>query len=235
MMVGWFSAHVRSRLCEDLIRLLTAIFCLIPFAALADYPDPKRKQTQVDIFSNTQLRQPGSVVVTGSSSILRWRSINDDLAPSRIILSGIPTSNMNDLDYYLHDLVLRFRPSAVVIYQGDNDMTIDGISVEQIIGKFDNIVKRMTAVLPDVPIYVMSVKPSIARWSKWSMATEINRQFSARADEQEGLTYVDVATPLLDDEGMPRVEFFEEDKVHLNEQGYRVWTSILQPLLAARP
>ncbi len=217
------------------MRLLIAILCLIPIAALADYPDPKRKQTQVEIFTNTLVRQPGAVVVTGSSSIRRWRSIQDDLAPSRIIPSGIPGSNMNDLDYYLHDLVLRFRPSAVVIYQGDNDVMIEGVSVEQIIDKFDKIVMRVTAALPDVSLYVMSVKPSIARWPKWPKAVEINRRLATRADELDGLTYVDVATALLDGGGTPRPELFEEDKVHLNEKGYRVWTSILQPLLAARP
>lgn len=217
------------------MRFLIAIFCLIPLAVLADYPDPKRKQAQVELFTKTLSRQPDSVVVTGSSSIRRWRSIQDDLSPSRIISSGIPGSNMNDLDYYLHDLVLRYQPSAVVIYQGDNDAMIGKVSVGEIIGKFDNIVMRMTRALPDVALYVMSVKPSIANWSKWPRALEINRRLAARADELDGLTYVDVSTALLAGDGTPRPDLFEEDNVHLNEKGYRVWASILQPLLAARP
>lgn len=217
------------------MRIIAALLCLVPFMALADYPDPARKQAQVDQFTKWLVSEPGSIVVTGSSSIRRWRSIHDDLAPSTIIATGIPGTSMNDLDYFLNDLVLRFAPEAVVIYQGDNDVMIEGVSVEQIIGRFDQIVMRIQAALPGVSVYVMSVKPSIARWLKWPEAVEINRQLASRADQLDDLTYVDVATPLLGDDGSPRPDLFDQDNVHLNDRGYGVWTSILQPLLAARP
>lgn len=217
------------------MRMLAALLCLVPFMALADYPDPERKQAQVDQFTKWLVSEPGSIVVTGSSSIRRWRTIHDDLAPSTIIATGIPGTSMNDLDYFLHDLVLRFTPEAVVIYQGDNDTMIDGVLVEQIIGKFDKIVMRIQAALPGVALYVMSVKPSIARWPQWPKAVEVNRQLASRASQLDDLTYVDVATPLLDDDGSPRPDLFDQDNVHLNDKGYRVWTSILQPILVARP
>ncbi|MEM8952176.1 MAG: GDSL-type esterase/lipase family protein [Pseudomonadota bacterium] len=220
---------------NSFIRFLAVVFCLIPTAALADYPDPERKRDQVERFTKWLVSEPGSIVITGSSSIRRWRSIQDDLAPATIIPTGIPGSNINDLDHYLDELVLRFAPEAIVIYQGDNDAAIDGVSVDQVIARFDRIMTRIKAALPGSSLYVMSVKPSIARWQKWPKALQINRMLQDRADERSDLIYVDVATPLLGEDGTPRPDLFDEDMVHLNDKGYRVWTSVLQPILADRP
>ena len=217
------------------MRLLVTILCLIPMMALADYPDPRRKQGQIHDFTDHLIHPPGMVVVTGSSSIRRWRSIDDDLAPTKIISTGIPGSNMNDLDYYLNELVLRYRPSAVVIYQGDNDSAIDSVSVDQVASKFKKIVTRIKKDLSNIFIYVMSVKPNIAGLPMRPKAVEINKRFAATANELDYLEYVDVTTPLLNADGLPRSDVFMEDGVHLNDKGYRIWTSILQPILATRP
>jgi lysophospholipase L1-like esterase len=207
----------------------------MPALALADYPDPKRKQDQVIEFTHYLDETPGQIVVTGSSSIRRWRSIHDDLAPAKVISTGIPGTNMNDLDHYLNELVLRFRPRAVVIYQGDNDTMIDKVSVQQVADKFDDVVTRIKEALPETFIYVMSVKPSIKNWPKWAKAVEINKRFAARANELDYLHYIDVANPMLGEDGKLRKDIFAEDGVHLSDKGYRIWTSVLQPILAAHP
>ncbi|MGI9449244.1 MAG: GDSL-type esterase/lipase family protein [Geminicoccaceae bacterium] len=217
------------------MKLLVTILCLMPALALADYPDPKRKQDQVIEFTHHLDETPGQVVITGSSSIRRWRSIHDDLAPAKVISTGIPGTNMNDLDHYLDELVLRFRPSVVVIYQGDNDTMIDKVSVQQVADKFDDVMTRIKEALPDISIYVMSVKPSVKNWPKWTKAVEINKRFAARANELDYLHYIDVANPMLGEDGKPRKDIFAEDGVHLSDKGYRIWTSVLQPILAAHP
>jgi len=217
------------------LKFLVTILCLIPTLALAEYPDPKRKQDQVVEFTHYLDDTPGQVVITGSSSIRRWRSIEDDLAPARVISTGIPGTNMNDLDHYLDELVLRFRPSVVVIYQGENDTMIEKVSVEEVTVVFDRVITRIKMALPEVSIYVMSVKPSIKNWPKWSKSAEINRWLAARANELDDLDYIDVVNPMLGDDGMPRSDMFLKDGVHLSDKGYRIWTSILQPILAAHP
>src|SRR6478752_8191326 len=60
----------------------------------------------------------GSVVVTGSSTIENWTTIQTDLAPLGVIARGIGGSSTDDLDYYLQRIVLVYQPRAVVIYQG---------------------------------------------------------------------------------------------------------------------
>jgi lysophospholipase L1-like esterase len=40
-----------------------------------------------------------------------------------------------------------------------------------------------------------------------------------------------MARYLRTDSGEPRDDLFRTDKLHLNEEGYRVWTSVLGPVL----
>jgi len=39
--------------------------------------------------------------------------------------------------------------------------------------------------------------------------------------------YIDVFTPMLTADGMPRAELFRSDALHLNDAGYALWTSVI--------
>ena len=45
------------------------------------------------------------------------------------------------------------------------------------------------------------------------------------------LYYVDTATPMLNRKGYPDNAFFVSDSLHLSEQGYDLWSKILEPML----
>jgi lysophospholipase L1-like esterase len=215
--------------------LLAVLLLLLPAAALADYPDdPRRKQAEVDAFLRQPPPAPGQVVVTGSSSIRGWRDMEKDLAPTPVIPQGVPGTTMHDLAYYLDELVLRHRPAAAVIYQGDNDVARPGVGIERIVEEFDQVVSRIEAALPEAGIFILSVKPSPARWSLWPKAEELNRRFAARSAERPDLHYVDIATPMLGPDGRPKPDIFGEDGLHMNAAGYRIWTAVIQPILADR-
>lgn len=36
---------------------------------------------------------------------------------------------------------------------------------------------------------------------------------------------------MLDSDGLPRPELLREDGLHLNDEGYRIWSTALEPLL----
>ena len=46
-----------------------------------------------------------------------------------------------------------------------------------------------------------------------------------------GLTYVDVASPMLGKDGEPRGDVFRLDGLHMNAAGYAIWTSVIKPVL----
>src|SRR6478736_2698377 len=66
----------------------------------------------------------GSVVVTGSSTIANWTTIQNDLWPLDVIARGISATTADDIDYYLDRIVLNYKPRAVVIYEGENDIVL---------------------------------------------------------------------------------------------------------------
>jgi lysophospholipase L1-like esterase len=60
---------------------------------------------------------------------------------------------------------------------------------------------------------------------------QVNDRAESYADATPGLTYVDVMTPMLDTDGQPRAELFSADGLHMNAEGYAIWTKTLKPLL----
>lgn len=200
----------------------------------ANYPDPERFRKAIDTFVVSELENPspdGAIVATGSSSMRGWHPrIAKDLAPLTIIPRGFGGSNMYDVLYFLDDLVLRYKPRAVMLYEGDNDAFLGASSV-QVLDYFDAIVERIHTTLPETRIYVLAVKPSISRWNIWSSMQETNVLLKSRCDENPLLVYVDVATPMFGADDKPMVDIFVADMLHMKDAGYDIWRDAVRPIL----
>ena len=97
-----------------------------------------------------------------------------DLAPLTVVPRGFGGSTMADVLHYVDRLVLPYKPRAVVIYEGDND-TFSGVSPETIVTQLRAIISKIHAALPDTCVYVLAVKPSLARVKVWDRAQETDR------------------------------------------------------------
>ena len=139
---------------------------------------------------------------------------------------------MADARHYVAELVLRHEPRAVLLYEGDNDAAV-GATPEQILDHFDAFVAAIHAEQPTVRIYTLAVKPSPARWSLWETMATTNALLAARAEEDPRLAFIDVATPMLNDEGAPLADIFVADKLHMNSAGYDLWRDVVRPVLLA--
>ncbi len=60
-----------------------------------------------------------------------------------------------------------------------------------------------------------------------------NLEIARQCADDKGLIYLDVATPLLGPDDMPRAELYRADGLHLNEKGYQLWAERLMPILKA--
>ncbi|MEH6558655.1 MAG: GDSL-type esterase/lipase family protein [Oceanicoccus sp.] len=200
----------------------------------ANYPDPERFRGAIDAFVAGELENPspdGGIVATGSSSMRGWHPrIAEDLEPLTIIPRGFGGSNMYDVLYFLDDLVLRYKPRAVMLYEGDNDAFL-GASSAQVLDYFDAIVERVHMTLPETRIYVLAVKPSISRWDIWPSMQETNVLLKSRCDENPLLIYVDVATPMFGADDKPIVDIFLADMLHMKDGGYDIWRNAVRPIL----
>ena len=92
-----------------------------------------------------------------------WHSkIHEDLAPLTVIARGFGGSTMFDLLHYTDRIVLPYKPRAIVVYEGDNDVAI-GVGPEEIRDTFRKFVHKVHAALPQTRIYFLAIKPSYSR------------------------------------------------------------------------
>ncbi len=173
-----------------------------------------------------------AVVITGSSSIRLWHpKIEKDLAPLTVIPRGFGGSTMAELLHYCDRIVSIYKPRAVVIYEGDNDTGQFGVPPEKIAGQMKEFIEKVHKGLPETRIYIISVKPSLARVSVWDKAKEVNRLYQEIAKDNDKVQFIDIATPLLKEDGTVMDDIFEKDNLHLNEKGTRIWAETIKNAL----
>jgi lysophospholipase L1-like esterase len=203
-------------------------------AQTAAYPDPERFEEAIRAFEAEDADNTppeGAIVGAGSSSMRGWhKTISADLEPLTIIPRGFGGSNMNDLLHFAERVVIKYKPRAVVIYEGDND-TASGISPAEIRDTFNAFTAKVHDRLPQTRIYFLTIKPSVARWVMWSRMKRANELIKAECDKSLLLTYLDVSTPMLDKSGVVRKDIFVEDNLHMNSAGYKIWTDAVRPIL----
>ena len=199
--------------------------------------DPTVWESAMQAFDEQDRASPppeGAIVLTGSSSIARW---NDQaaaaLAPLTVIARGFGGSTMQDALYHLDRVALRYKPRAILIYEGDND-TWGRVPEEKIVDQFEQIVARVHEELPETRIYVMSVKPSVARVEVWPAAQKVNGQLKAIAAADPMVHYVDAVTPFLKADGTVMTDIFVDDNLHFNTMGNLIWGATIRAALMPR-
>lgn len=175
---------------------------------------------------------PGAIVFTGSSSIAYWSSLVDDMKPLTVINRGFGGSEYTDVNYYADRIVIAYRPAAVVVYAGDNDLASPGRkSAQSVAQDVQHFVQIVHAKLPQTWVFVLSIKPSILRWKAWPEMREANRLIEGFLRTQDHAAYIDVALPMFDSRGGLSRDLFVSDGLHPSAKCYALWTSVIKPVL----
>ena len=177
-----------------------------------------------------QMPPRDATLFIGSSSIRFWSTLAEDFPEMKVINRGFGGSQVADSTRYASRIVVPYQPARIVFYAGDNDIA-GGRTPRQILGDFQGFVSKVREKLPKVRIFFISIKPSPLRWGRVAQMREANSLIADWIKQDATVTYVDVFTPMLGDDGKPRPEIFRDDKLHMNRKGYQLWTSILTPIL----
>ena len=159
-----------------------------------------------------------------------WKSLNIDFPDLDLINTGFGGSKASDLEKHLFPLVLKYEPSRVFIYEGDNDLWAD-VPVAEIMKSLDQIVTRIHLANPNTEIYLIGAKPSPSRWEKKENDLIFNQMLKEYCQTKEMVEFVDTWSPLTNLDGNPRPELYIQDQLHLNEEGYKIWAGIFKSLL----
>ena len=201
------------------------------------YPDPNRFEKAIQVFeANDQEQRPAqnAIVCIGSSSMRGWHSmIKEDLAPLTLIARGFGGSNMNEALYFADRIVLPYKPRAIMVYEGDNDVA-QGITPKKITHTFRMFTEKVHKALPECRIYFLAIKPSISRWALWPTMQEANRLVKRACKKDKRLTFLDIASCMLAGNGTPKPHIFKDDNLHMNREGYILWRDAVRPILVKK-
>jgi lysophospholipase L1-like esterase len=170
----------------------------------------------------------GKVLFVGSSSIRGWRTLQKDFPSIYTINRGFGGSHLEDVNFYLSQIVFPYKPELIVLYAGENDI-VAGKSVETVYNDFKVFVSSVRKKLPKSRLIVVSLKPSPARWDFAPKFKELNDLIKTEAEKDKHLLFVDVWTPMSDEKGDPKKDIFLGDKLHMNAKGYEIWRETLAP------
>ncbi len=175
---------------------------------------------------------PGAILFTGSSSIRFWYTLERDMAPLRVLNRGFGGCHLSHVAHFAERIVLPYKPWAVVVYAGENDLAWPNHKTpEDILEDFKQLVALIRGHLPETRVYFLSIKRALLRRGRWALMDRANELIKAFTSAHAGLSYIDTSTPMLDARGSPKAEFLPWYRFHLTRAGYQLWAAIVKPVL----
>lgn len=167
-----------------------------------------------------------TIVFTGSSSIKMWKNIQELFPEYQIINSGFGESQTIDLLNYTEDLILKYKPKKIFIYEGDNDIS-DKKRLKDILNSFSIIISKIKKENAAAKIILISSKPSIARWHLKRKYIRLNKKLKEMCEDDDYLEFVNVWDMMLEKRKVKK-GLFLDDGLHMNDEGYKLWYSVIK-------
>jgi len=207
-----------------------------PLARVIPGPEMRWKSSMAAFAAADRERAPVTegVLFVGSSTIRMWSHLAQDFRQLPVLNRGFGGSTMADVQYFAPQLVLQYKPRQVLVYAGDNDLA-EGRSPQQVVESFRAFVDQVRRELPDTRISYISIKPSPLRASLLPKIREANALLAGYVRSLPNAAFIDIFTPMLDASGAPRMELFGPDRLHMNDSGYALWTSVVSAYVMPTP
>jgi lysophospholipase L1-like esterase len=125
------------------------------------------------------------------------------------------------------DSLVTGNPDYIFICIGTNDIGLMYRSTTSIIGTYTNILNRLYQIAPNSVVVIQAVTPT--RKGTQPAINKLNIALEQLAISR-GITFLDVATPLMDSTGKLATQY-SYDGLHLKGQAYEVWGDIIKEFL----
>jgi lysophospholipase L1-like esterase len=191
---------------------------------------PQRWEEKITQFEQQDRKTPpprDSVLFIGSSSIVGWK-LKEYFPQMPTINRGFGGSEIADSLYFVDRIVIPYRPRVIVFYAGENDIAAFGKSPEQVADEFRRFTEKVRAALPQTRIIFIGLKPSPSRWKFIDQFREANRLIRQFIATRSQMSFIDVESMMLDEQGNPREELYLNDKLHMTRAGYELWSRLVQ-------
>ena len=169
------------------------------------------------------------IVFVGSSSIRMWKTA-DYFTGFPIINRGFGGSHLSDVNFFINETVVKYKPRIIVLYAGDNDIAA-GKTPMKVFNDFLNFVEMVSRGTYQPKIIFIPIKPSFLRMKFWPKMKNVNEMIKNYSNNYSYINYVDLATPMFTKDGNLKVSIFADDGLHLSKEGYDLWSGILNLVL----
>jgi lysophospholipase L1-like esterase len=177
---------------------------------------------------------PGMIVFAGSSSFTFWSTLERDMAPLPVLNRGFGGARMRDVVHYADRIVLPYRPRAVVLFAGTNDIAWPKPArAQQVYEDYLAFTQCVHLALAQTPVYFVAITPTPSRWRYWPIAQEANQLIRESTRSDPCLHFIDLTVEFLGPDGKPDRSLYRFDRLHPNRKGYAKWTAVMKPILEA--
>ncbi|HNW57658.1 MAG TPA: GDSL-type esterase/lipase family protein [Bacteroidales bacterium] len=170
-----------------------------------------------------------AILFTGSSSIRLWSTLEKDMFPFPVIHRGYGGAKLSDFTIYA-DRIIEPHPCRAIVIFIANDITGSDKdkSPQEVAELYRCLIKTIRKTHHDTPVFWIEITPTSSRWKVWPEITKANNLIKDICNKQKNCYFITTGFAFLNDEGKPKDELFRPDKLHLNEEGYKVWSEIIK-------
>ena len=178
-------------------------------------------------------------VVFAGDSITHWYPIHELIEDKKVYNRGNAGYFTHELLEHFDDIVLKIRPSRIVLLIGTNDMSIKHVTPKEACLNTEIIIERIKSYLPETEIHLISVYPvNVTQQPKvlkkiYKMRhyypdkiLKLNQLYKELVIKHE-VSYIDIYDMLCDEHGQLDIPY-TIDGLHLSTEGYKCVTEQLK-------
>jgi hypothetical protein len=193
--------------------------------------DYARWQKEIAALQARPAPPKGGIEFTGSSNIVRWKTLESDFPGHSVFNRGFGGSMICDVTYYADRIIFPYEPRMIFIRSGGNDLH-GGKSVAEVFEDYKTFVATVHRKLPATTVVYISLSPAPARWGERNAGKMLNDLVKAWTAKHPHVGYVETYDITINPDGSPREDVFVEDKLHFNEKGFQLMAERVRPLLS---
>lgn len=173
-----------------------------------------------------------AILLIGSSSFTKWQDVSDYFPGKTIINRGFGGSRLTDLNDFSEDLLSPYQPKQIIVYCGENDFADDkNLKADVVVSRFKTFYQKIRSKFPNIQVDYISIKYSPSREHLWPQMKEANKKIKKFMKKEKNADFIDITKVMNDANGNIRKDLFVEDMLHMTPEGYRLWTSVMNPYM----
>jgi len=222
--------------CSTFLILCTSLFfsllsCQSPVAKYINAPEVRKWEADIQVFDSlnqVEASGPNTLLVTGSSSVRLWHTVQRDLQPYQVLQRGYGGAKLSDYIYYMERIIPPHDFKAIVLFIA-NDISGGGQSrtPKEMFQLYRTLARKVKKRHPNTPLFWVETTPTPSRWEVWPQVSEANKDIRDFAERFDLLHFIATSEAYLNAEARPDSSYFVDDMLHLNDQGYALWSELI--------